>query len=166
MRRPVTRLFLLAVVAAAMMGAEDPGCDRAKGRTPHSAEHDPKPLVPESQKPKKKYTFRVTFDTTPHVHTAYEWHIGKHTNNGRFYLDKKFETRDREDGTVYPGEKVKVTASVPSKTILECFILYVPDPSKPRMTRVRSHYIDDKYPYQCDLKWTVTDHEENIPSLG
>lgn len=163
MRRTLM-ILLLATVAVAMMGAEDPGCDKGgKGRQPQSAEHDPKALNPKySTKPSDKtYRFRVRFDTQPTQLVRYTHSFGGRSQSGEWDAEATYSTETR----VSPGEVVRLHVTGDRKTILQCYILYVPDKT-PKQTRIRAHYIDDRAPYDCNVKWTVTDHEEDIPSLG
>jgi hypothetical protein len=164
MRRVVT-LLLLAVMAAAMMGAEDPQCDRAKGRTPHSAEHDPKPFNHPSPTPDKLYRFQVSFDTLPAQRVRYTHTFGPSTKTGERNDDSKYTTGGGR--RMRPGEDVALKVAVVGggKTILQCYILYIPD-ATPKQPRVRYHYIDDRAPYICEAKWKVQPNEEDIPSLG
>jgi hypothetical protein len=164
-RRMIT-IFALAVLAVAMMGAEDPGCDKAKGRQPAPAQQPPAPKAdPHPTEPDKLYRFQVSFDTLPAQHVRYSHTFGDSTKTGERNDDSKYTTGGGRRVRAGEDVKLKVTVIGGGKTILQCYILYIPD-DNPKQPKVRYHYIDDRAPYICEAKWKVQPNEDDIPSLG
>jgi hypothetical protein len=155
MRRILT-LTLLAVLAVAMMGAEDPKCDKANGRTPQPAEHDP---APRNDPRQQHYLFRLQFATYPTrtVHFSY-----------RFGADGESNLRTGEPGwstqrQVTPGTVLwlKVTSDAGALATYTCAISWVEDAKR---IRVRAHFIR-RGATGCELRYTVREGEEDYPSL-
>lgn len=155
MRRLVT-LLLLAAMAAAMMGADNPKCDQAKGRTPQPAEHDP---APHNRPDQQRYLFRLQFATYPTrtVHYSY-----------RFGSDGEDNVQTGEAGwstfrIVTPGDRLwlKVRSDAGALATFTCAIAWQEDEKR---IRVRAHFIR-RGATGCEVSYRVRVGEEDYPSL-
>lgn len=154
MRRLLT-LVLLGAMAAGSMAAEDPGCDRAKGRTPQPAEHDPQP----PDKPeKKRYLFRVQFATYPTRTVHYSYSFGDRGERNKPFGEKGFSTKT----TVTPGTLITLDMDTDAGALatVTCAIVWVEEKGR---IRVRAHYIG-RGATGCHLSYRVRVGEEDYPS--
>ncbi len=154
MRRIVT-LLLLAAMAAATMGAEDPGCDRAKGRTPQPAEHDP---APHDRPEAKRYLFRLQFATYPTRTVHFSYRFGDRGEDNLRTGEPGWSTQR----TVTPGTvlTLKVTSDAGALATWTCAISWVEDAKR---IRVRAHVIR-RGATGCELRYVVRVGEEDYPS--
>ncbi len=150
MRRLVT-LLLLAALAAAMMGAENPRCDTAKGRTPQPAEHDPTPSM-------HGYDFRMQMATYPTRSVRISYRFGG-SGEDDVPWDRVGWSTHR---IVTPGTLLwlKVDSDAGALATWTCAISWVEDAKR---IRVRAHVIR-RGATGCELRYRVRVGEEDYPS--
>lgn len=152
---PLRRVITLALVATLTMGAEDPGCDRAKGRTPQPAEHDP---APRNRPDETRYLFRVQFATYPTRTVRYSYRFGSDGENNLRTDQPGWSTQRR----VTPGTVLwlKVNSDAGALATYTCAISWVEDPKR---IRVRAHFIR-RGATGCEVRYVVRVGEEDYPS--
>jgi hypothetical protein len=148
-------LVLLGVMAAGTMAAEDPGCDRAKGRTPQPAEHDPK--APQRDED-KQYRFRVQFATHPTRTVHFSYSFGDEGERDLAWDQPGWST----EKVVTPGTHIQLHMRTDAGALatVTCAISWVEDAKR---IRVRAHHIA-RGSTGCDLEYIVRVGEEDYPS--
>lgn len=147
----IVALLLLAVTAAGMMAAEDPGCDQAKGRTPQNAEHDPNPSA-------HSYLFRLQFAAHPGRTVKISYRFGGSGENNISWGQPGWSTQR----TVVPGTRLwlRVRTDAGALATVTCAISWVEDAKR---IRVRAHHIQ-RGSTGCELEYVVRVGEEDYPS--
>lgn len=155
MLRRIVTLLLLIVLAVAMMGAEDPKCDNAKGRTAQPAEHDP---APHNKPNQQRYLFRLQFATYPTRSVHFSYRFGDQGEDNVSW-DRPGWSAQR---VVTPGTRLslRVRSDAGALATYTCAISWVEDPKR---IRVRAHVIR-RGATGCELSYTVRVGEEDYPS--
>lgn len=153
--RRLLTLVLLGAMAAGSMAAEDPGCDRAKGRTPQPAEHDPK--APKRVED-RQYLFRLQFATSPTRTVHFSYKIGKDGERNVPWDRAGWSTQK----VVTPGTLITLDMDTDARALatVTCAIVWVEEKGR---IRVRAHYIG-RGATGCHLSYRVRVGEEDYPS--
>lgn len=154
--RRIATIAIVATLAIAMMGAENPQCDKAKGRTPQPAEHDP---APHNKPNQARYRFRIQFATHPTRSVHYSYAFGDQGENNLAWDGPGRSV----EYVVPPGTRLwlKVTSDAGALATYTCGISWAEPGQRPR---VRA-YFAQRGVNRCELSYTVREGEEDYPSL-
>lgn len=148
-------MVVIPLLVLGMMGAESPGCDRAKGGHPQPAQHDPKPLRTGKQEAQKTYLMRIEVKQFYPQYIYISHQMGAYRDLEEEWNETEWWTEQR----VVPGTKLWIHVTKPRGSgITTCKIYYIPGRGLGWRER-RSRTIVG--PGSCDAVYYVTHREES-----